>query len=116
MEYPKPFCEACKPKAEVERKELLDRRRKQGNARYNRKRDPKYVRFYASSDWKRLSKAKMQDSGYRCEECGALASEVHHIDPIQTPSGWERRLDWTNLKALCLRCHNRAHKRFGKGS
>ena len=90
----------------------LEERKKKWNARYNQKRDPKYLRFYASADWKRTSKAKMQEVGYRCEECGALAVEVHHIDPIQTDSGWERRFDWSNLKALCLSCHNKAHGRF----
>lgn len=108
--YPKKYCDACTPVVEAERQERI----KKSNTRYNRKRDPKYLRFYASSDWKRMSKARMQAAGYRCEECGRLAVEVHHVAPIQTPEGWERRLDWGNLKALCLDCHNRAHGRFGR--
>lgn len=106
--YPAAYCDGCKPIAEEERQEALAGR----NARYNRRRDPKYARFYASMDWKRTSKAKMADAGYRCEECGALAVEVHHIEPIQTDEGWQRRLDWGNLQALCLNCHNKAHGRF----
>ena len=110
--YPSAYCRTCRPIAEKEREEALRRRKKQWNARYNQKRDPKYARFYASTDWKRLSKAKMADAGYRCEDCGAIAAEVHHIDPIQAESGWERRLDWANLRALCLNCHNETHGRF----
>lgn len=110
--YPNAYCETCKPIAEKERREAFQKKRLQWNSRYNLKRDPKYTRFYASTDWKRMSKGKMQDAGYRCEECGAIAVEVHHVDPIQTESGWERRLDWSNLKALCLDCHNKIHSRF----
>ena len=113
--YPNTWCPACKPLAEKEREEQLSVRKKKRDADYNRKRDPKYTRFYSSTEWKRLSKAKLQDAGWLCEECGAVATEVHHVAPIQTEEGWERRLDWTNLKALCLRCHNAAHGRF-KGS
>lgn len=110
--YPSVYCDTCKPIAEKERQEAFQKKRLQWNSRYNAKRDPKYTRFYASNDWKRMSKAKMQDAGYRCEDCGAIAVEVHHVDPIQTESGWERRLDWSNLKALCLDCHNKSHGRF----
>ena len=116
--YPSVYCETCKPIAERERQEAFQKKRLLWNSSYNQKRDPKYTRFYASTNWKRMSKAKMQDAGYRCEDCGAIAVEVHHIDPIQTESGWERRLDWSNLKALCLDCHNKTHGRFqsrGKG-
>lgn len=55
-----------------------------------------------------------QDKGYRCEECGAIASEVHHIVPIQTDEGWERRLDYNNLECVCVYCHNKKHGRFIK--
>lgn len=112
ISYPSIYCATCKPIAEEERREAFQKKRLLWNSRYNQKRDPKFTKFYASTDWKRMSKAKMQEAGYQCEECGAIAVEVHHIDPIQTESGWERRLDWSNLKALCLDCHNKAHDRF----
>lgn len=110
--YPNVYCDACKPIAEEEKRIAFEEKKRKWNARYNQKRDPKYTKFYASIDWKRLSKAKMQEAGYRCEDCGVIAVEVHHVDPIQTDSGWERRLDWSNLKAVCLDCHNKAHGRF----
>lgn len=70
--------------------------------------------FYRSADWKRTSRAKLSAAEYHCEakldgDCTGLACEVHHIQPIQTPEGWERRLDWENLEAVCTHCHNLRH-------
>lgn len=113
IQYPNTYCDKCKEIAEKEREENRTRYSKQANRKYNMKRDPKYIKFYNSPDWKlKLSRKYMSDKGYRCEECGAIASEVHHIIPIQTSEGWERRLDYHNLKALCLECHNKEHDRF----
>lgn len=98
-----PDCEAKRP-AEQE-----------ANARrHNRKRkaDPKYKAFYRSKEWRALSRIMMSRADYRCQECGGLATEVHHTKPIQTEEGWERRLDETNLMVLCIKCHNEQHERF----
>ena len=54
----------------------------------------------------------MQDEEYRCEECKRLATEVHHIKPIQVEKWWKYRLDYSNLEALCVKCHNKRHDRF----
>ena len=43
-----------------------------------------------------------------------MATEVHHIKPIQTDEGWERRLDYDNTKSVCIECHNYYHNRFQK--
>ena len=75
--------------------------------------DPKYRRFYRSKEWEMTSKQKMVDAKHRCEECGKPGTDVHHVVPIQTDEGWKRRFDTTNLKLLCVRCHNSAHQRFG---
>lgn len=80
--------------------------------RYNEKRNPKYMRFYKSKHWKMVSQKKLQDAAYRCECCGKIAVEVHHMTPIQTPEGWDRRYDEDGLLALCTKCHNRQHGRF----
>lgn len=50
-----------------------------------------------------------------CERCGGLARIVHHrryITPqnIQDPSV---TLDWANLEALCIDCHNAEHMSSG---
>lgn len=85
---------------------------KQAAQRYNRKRDRKYLNFYKSKKWLDLSHAKMVDVRYRCEDCGAIAVEVHHDPPIQTGEGWDGRYEWLHLFALCTRCHNKRHHRF----
>ena len=111
------YCEACTPIAEAERQakrerkvEYLNRKR---NRKYNSRRDPKYQAFYTSKPWRMTSRKKLEDVEYKCEArlegCTKLAVEVHHIKPIQTPEGWELRLEWDNLEAVCTACHNRRH-------
>ena len=112
-----PYCDTCAPIAAAERQAKQERRqeylRKKYNRGYNARRDPKYLTFYRSKDWKATSRAKLQAGGWVCEAklegCQRLAVEVHHIKPIQTEEGWTERLEWTNLEALCTSCHNRRH-------
>lgn len=122
IEYGNTYCEACAPIVEAQ----IQERKKQWNRchakSYNAARDPKYTRFYNSSEWRRLSQTVMQDKKYKCEECGAkvgqiidgieTALEVHHVIPIQTREGWPLRYEYDNLKCLCTRCHNKQHGRF----
>lgn len=111
------YCPECKPIAEAERAAAQEHRaeqlRKKYNRKYNARRDPKYVTFYRSKAWKATSKAKLQSVDYRCEAqlkgCQGIACEVHHIKPVQTPEGWDKRLEWENLEALCTSCHNGRH-------
>ena len=112
--YPARYCSVCAPivMRETEAREAEQRARSQRE--YNRKRDPKYTRFYKSHDWKMLSARYLQDQSWRCEQCGGLAVEVHHVVPIQTDEGWARRFDVTNLRAVCTDCHNKEHNRFMK--
>ena len=115
--YGMAYCPECKPLAEAEREAAREHRaeqlRRKYNARYNARRDPKYQTFYRSKAWKNTSKAKLQAVGYQCEGklagCQRIACEVHHIKPIQTPEGWDKRLEWENLEALCTSCHNGRH-------
>lgn len=112
--YGSTYCPTCTPIVETEIEARLRESRLKSNKRYNKKRDPKYVRFYNSTDWKILSRKRLQDDGYRCVKCGAIASEADHIKPIQTPEGWELRLEYDNTRSLCLDCHNERHDRFKK--
>ena len=112
--YGKTYCSSCAPIAEVEREERRITSKRAGNRRYNKKRDPKYIQFYRSKEWKALSRARLQGDGYRCVKCGAIATEVDHIEPIQTDKGWNKRLDYDNTQSLCNRCHNIKHNRFNK--
>lgn len=112
-----PYCETCAPIAEAERKAKQERRAefmaKKYNRKYNSRRDPKYLTFYRSKAWRATSRAKLQAAGYKCEAklpgCTRLAVEVHHVEPIQTEDGWEKRLEWDNLEAVCTACHNGRH-------
>lgn len=104
------YCKHCQEiidKKRMEQKQERDRK-------YAKKRDPKYLRFYKSKEWKALSLKKLQSTNYRCEVCGKYATEVHHKQPIQTPQGWLKRYDFNGLQSLCVSCHNLQHKRFIK--
>jgi hypothetical protein len=52
------------PKDELE--EIRTRNAQRKAQQYNRRRDPKYLTFYRSKDWKAQSRAKLQACGYRC--------------------------------------------------
>lgn len=52
--------------------------------------------------------------GERCEKCGAIGTEVHHIihltpENVTDPS---ISLNQDNLLLLCNECHNNIHSRF----
>lgn len=112
--YGMSYCPKCEPIVKAEREARLEQSRRESNRRYNQKRDPKYLRFYNSKEWRVLSLSRLQYDNYKCVKCGAIASEVDHIKPIQIPGGWELRLDFNNTQSLCLDCHNKKHKRFIK--
>ena len=112
--YGNTYCDTCKPIAEKERQERLTHVTRLSNRRYNRKRDPKYIRFYKSKEWRMLSLARLQKDRYKCVRCNNIASEVDHIIPIQTEAGWAKRLDYNNTQSLCTQCHNAKHQRFMK--
>lgn len=115
ISYPNRYCDKCSQlykMHELENKKLADRR-------YNQHRDKKYLKFYKSVEWDVLKAKKLQDTNYLCERClslekRTLADEVHHKKPIQTDDGWLLRLDYNNLKSVCLDCHNYYHNRFQK--
>lgn len=114
MPYGPAYCSECKPLAEAELAAIQDQNAKKKAQAYNRRRDPKYLTFYRSKAWRVTSRAFLQAAGYKCQahlttDCTGLAVEVHHIKPIQTPEGWEKRLDWSNLEAVCTSCHNGRH-------
>lgn len=110
------YCSKCKPivQAEIEARKQAARLR--SNKKYNQTRDPKYVRFYNSIEWRTLSAKRLQDDGYRCLWCKRIATEVDHIEEIKTPEGWAKRLDYDNLRSLCHTCHDKRHGRFIKNN
>ena len=82
------ICDRC-----AERLPAMQRERHAG---YDKHRDPAKVAFYRSGPWRALRLRKLESIGYRCEECVRewqaglrreedieLATEVHHIEPIE---------------------------------
>lgn len=100
------YCPSCRQIKDAERQK---RREPQTDAAKQCK------AFYKSAAWRRTSTSKLQACEYKCEAqlpgCTGMAVEVHHIKPIQTPEGWELRLDFDNLEAVCVHCHNARHRR-----
>ena len=107
------YCSECEAEVKRERAERRDYRREY--EKRQAKEDPKYRRFYKSREWRMTSRQYAVDHGHRCEECGAVGTDVHHVQPIQTEEGWRRRFDQSNLRLLCVKRHNKAHGReFGQ--
>lgn len=109
------YCKDCAPIAQAELEAIKERNRQKKIQNYNRSRQgTKYYSFYNSKPWKLQSRAKLEAAGWKCqarhsEKCTGIACEVHHLKPIQTPEGWDKRLDWENLIAVCTSCHNVYH-------
>ena len=112
--YGSSYCAECTPIVEAEREARMQENKRKNNRLYNKSRDPKYTRFYNSADWRTLSAKRLQDDGYRCVWCGGIATEVDHIVELRSPDGWDRRLDYDNLRSLCHACHDKRHGRFIK--
>ena len=67
--------------------------------------------FYTSQKWIRCRDGYMQSKGYVCELCGDVAVICHHKEHL-TPENIndpEVTLNWANLQAVCLECHNKIH-------
>lgn len=82
------------------------------------------ISFYQSREWKLLRLQILERDNNECQECKrnglVLIKEmkpdkqktldVDHIKEIYTHP--ELAFDPSNLEALCIRCHNKKHKRF----
>ena len=62
----------------------------------------------SSAKWERVRWAKLKAAGWRCERCGGIASEVHHIRPLHRGGA---AFDPANLASRCRRCHVAEHAR-----
>lgn len=117
------YCEDCRPVAEAQAAEAMERKRayrvRAANRRYNaqRPKDDVYS-FYRSKAWRSTSRACLQAAEYRCAArlpgCAGTACEVHHIQPVRSPEGWALRLDPGNLMPVCTACHMRLEPRQRK--
>ena len=88
-----------------------DRHRRQVSREYNTySRDEDSKAFYASTEWRRLSKIQLRREPL-CAACYAAgritpAYIADHIIPIRDGGA---RLDISNLQSLCRACHNKKH-------
>ncbi|MGE7604937.1 HNH endonuclease [Peribacillus sp. NPDC097675] len=73
------------------------------------KRDPKRTAFYKGMSWRNLRRSVLVENFHICSMCGEFGNTVHHIKPISTQEGWERRLDRSNLTVVCWICHAKIH-------
>jgi len=73
-------------------------------------------RFYKSVAWQVAREIKIREANGKCERCGALGEEVHHIKRLTVHNVMdpEISLNQDNLEFLCKKCHNAEHKRFSK--
>ena len=80
-------------------------------------RKPKELhRFYKSAAWKLAREIKIRDVNGKCERCGGLGEEVHHIKRLTVHNVTDSNisLNQENLELLCKKCHNIEHNRFSK--
>lgn len=74
-------------------------------------RNPAQVAFYRSKAWKRTRAAYLEKVHRICERCGKPAVIVHHKRHITAGNVGDQSvtLDFANLEALCMDCHNKEH-------
>ena len=66
-----------------------------------------YYRDYLKSDaWRRKRYVVLKRDNWTCQECGAKATEVHHLKYAKYQIGKEP-IKW--LVSLCKRCHEKEH-------
>jgi len=62
--------------------------------------------------WRKVRVGYLRSVGWRCERCGHRPVKGLHVHHIRSLVGGGRS-EWSNLQALCLPCHNRAHPEKG---
>lgn len=63
--------------------------------------------FLNNFSWTTIRYNVLNEQRFTCQECGARADEVHHIIPVSAAP--DKQFDYTNLIALCKKCHRRHH-------
>lgn len=66
-----------------------------------------YAKYLKSRWWKVKREQKMKSVGWKCEECGKPAKEVHHLH--YKSRGCEKNND---LQSLCYDCHRDKHPEY----
>lgn len=60
----------------------------------------KYYDYLESDDWFMIREAKLKSVDYKCEICGSVATQCHHINYVNLYNE-----DNDDLQALCWQCH-----------
>ena len=67
----------------------------------------KYEDYLKSDDWKKLRLRVLKRANYKCEFCGSVAREIHHVMYLKKENS---EMDNVNhLVACCKRCHKLCH-------
>lgn len=62
----------------------------------------KYAEFLQSKQWKELRNERLVIDDFGCQDCGDMATEVHHLD-------YSNVLDTNKMVSLCKECHIERH-------
>ena len=66
---------------------------------------PDYLTYLRSPEWRRIRHRKFVQQDNRCERCGNLGHDVHHLH-YRTLG----RENLSDLQLLCRPCHEAAHE------
>tara|TARA_A100001015_G_C14797096_1_gene635404 strand:- start:60 stop:401 length:342 start_codon:yes stop_codon:yes gene_type:complete len=70
------------------------------------RRTERYREYLKSEAWQRKRYVVFKRDNWTCQECGAKATEVHHLKYAKYQIGKEP-IDW--LVSLCSPCHRNKH-------
>lgn len=82
-------------------------------------RQGKVQSFYHTKEWRRLRRIALIRDNRECQNCKEdglctrNALEVHHLEEVRLRP--EKALELSNLKTLCIKCHNKEHDRGARG-
>lgn len=75
-------------------------------------RNKDYVRLINCHKWRKLRNEQLKRNPL-CQICGDIATEVHHLKPIESEREFDRMetlaYDPSNLQSLCHKCHSDIH-------
>lgn len=103
----KPFDAELQKQWEAKRRAYFDRVKREHDerhARHNAEWWAWYTAYLQSPDWARLRSQVLARDGYKCNGCGGVATQAHHLHYRRV--GYELLCD---LMAVCEDCHGRLH-------
>lgn len=75
-------------------------------------RNKDYIKLINCYKWRKLRNEQLKRNPL-CQVCGDIATEVHHLKPIESEKEYDRMealaYDTNNLQSLCHKCHSDIH-------